>query len=272
MTTALRLVTLLLALGARVAAAAPLPAGAPQPAGASAAASDEAPARVLRVGVENLDYLPIGAVEGGRWTGAGRDILDAFAEDEGLSLEYVPLAVARLHATFLDGGVDFKFPDNPKWKADLKRGRAIVYSRPVIAYVDGTLTTPRRAGQGADAIRVVGSAAGFTPWDWLDEIETGRVQLKENADLASLVRQAVVGRVDAVYASVAVVNHQLDDVLRQPGALVLDTSLPHARDHYSLSTIAHPEIVEAFDAWLAAHAQDVAAIKELHGAEKGVPR
>ena len=227
--------------------------------------------RRLRVGVENLDYLPIGAVVDGAYAGAAREILDAFARDAGLEIEYVPLAVARLHATFLEGGVDLKFPDNPKWKAELKRGRDVVYSAPVIAYADGTMTTPDRAGRGAAGMRVIGSAAGFTPWDWLPDIESGRVQLRENADLGALVRQAILGRVDGVYASVAVVNHQLDEVLRRPGALVLDTSLPHRRDGYSLSSIRHPGIIREFDAWLAAHAELVGAIKAARQAEKGVP-
>lgn len=256
---ALLLAGLLLAAGTQAAGT--------RAAGARAAEPDD---RRLRIGVESLDYLPVGAVVDGAWVGAARDILDAFAADEGYVPEYVPLAVARLHATFLDGGVDFKFPDNPKWKAELKRGRAIAYSRCVIAFADGTMTLPERSGSGS--IRVLGSVSGFTPWNWLADIESGKVQLRENADLTSLVRQAMLGRVDAVQASVAAVNWQLDRVLHAPGALVLDETLPHARDSYSLSSIRRPEVVAELDAWLQAHAARVEEIKARHQAEKGVPR
>ena len=224
----------------------------------------------LVIGVENLDYAPLWRAEGGRYDGAAREILDAFATSQGYAFEYRPLAVARLHTTFLEGGVDFKFPDHPNWKADLKKGKAVIYSAPVIAFIDGTMTTPERKGKGIGAVKTLGSVTGFTPWAWMDDIQKGSVQLRENADFTALIRQTQLGRVDAAYVSVAVANYHLDQVLKQSGALVFDPSLPHSRDSYFLSTLKHGSTIEAFNRWLQASKARVEAIKRRHQAEKGV--
>ena len=224
------------------------------------------------IGVEDLDYFPLWSVKGGRYDGAAREILDAFATSQGYAFEYRPLAVTRLHTTFLEGGVDFKFPDHPNWRADLKKGKAVVYSAPVIAFIDGAMTTPERKGKGIGAVKTLGSVTGFSPWVWMDDIQKGSVQVRENADVAALIRQTQLGRVDAAYVNVAVANYHLDQVLKQPGALVFDPSLPHNRDTYFLSTLKHGAAIEAFNRWLQASKASVEAIKRRHQAEKGVTR
>ncbi len=231
-------------------------------------AQAEGPAYV--VGVEQLDYFPLYAVREGRYVGAAREILDAFAADAGLRLEYRPLPVKRLYSDLLTGEIDFKFPDSPDWAGEQKRGHRVVYSAPVIEFIDGVMVTPERRGRGLDGFRVLGTVAGFTPFAWLDTIAAGEVTLVENPRFALLLRQVQTGRVDGAYANIAAANHALDAELNMPGALVFDPGLPHARDHYRLSTTRHAEVIAAFDAWLSANPGRVAAIKERLGAEKGV--
>jgi ABC-type amino acid transport substrate-binding protein len=225
----------------------------------------------LVIGVENLHYLPLASHEKGVYRGFARELLDAFAEDLGYKVEYRPLPVPRLYAAFLAGQVDFKFPDNANWKREIRAGREIHYSDPVAAYVDGTSVAPARLGAGPQAIRRLGTLGGFTPWPWLERIRAGRPSLSENTSLEALVRQAVAGRVDGVYASVAVIHYQLDHVLKRPGALVFDAALPHSRDHYHLSTLRRPEVVREFNDWMRKNRERIAALKARHGIEKGVP-
>lgn len=235
-------------------------------AGASARAAE----RELAVGVEELDYYPAYAVQKGEYVGAAREILDSFAKAKGYALVYKPLPIKRLFAELMSGGIDLKFPDNPYWSTDAKKDRPVTYSKPVIHYVDGVLVPPDRLGKGLPAIRTLGTVSGFTPFAWLDQIQSGAVQVKENPRMDLLLKQVALGRLDGAYVSVAVANHLLDNVLGTPGALVFDPSLPHSRDAYMLSSLNRPEIVAEFDAWMAANAATVTAIKNRYAAEKGV--
>ena len=221
----------------------------------------------LIVGVEDVDYLPAYGWHNGVYGGAGREIIDAFAASIGTKPVYRPLPIKRLFAELVSGGIDLKFPDNPLWAAEAKQGVAIRYSQPVIDYIDGVMVLPDRRGA---AIATLGTVAGFTPSPWLDRIKAGSVTLKENLKLDSLLRQVLLGRLDGAYVSVAVANYTLDDQFRMPGALVFDPSQPYSRESYRISSAHRPDLVAAFDAWLAAHAAEVRAIKHRHHAEKGV--
>jgi len=228
------------------------------------AAADQ---RDLVVGVEDVDYLPAYGWRDNAYSGAARDIIDAFAAANGLRPIYRPLPIKRLFAELISGGIDIKFPDNPVWGLDTKRDTPIRYSQPVINFVDGVMVAPEHRGA---MIATLGTVSGFTPNPWLDRIKAGDVTLKENPKLAPLLRQVMLGRLDGAYLSVAVANHILDTELQAPGGLVFDASQPFSQDSYRLSSAHRPDLIAAFDSWLASHAAEVKAIKEAHHAEKGV--
>ncbi len=226
--------------------------------------------RIYTVGVENLDYYPVYAVKDGHYSGYAREVLDAFAKERGYRFEYKPFPVNRLFATFFQGQVDFKFPDNPYWQSDLRTGKNVVYSGSVVTYVDGALVRPELKDATPDKIKTLGTVAGFTPWAWLERIKSKQVTLRENTSFTALAQQVAAKRVDAAYASVAVLNYQLDNVLKMPGALVFNSKLPHSRDSYFLSTLKYPEVIAEFDAWQKNHQDFIHALKKKHGVEKGV--
>lgn len=222
------------------------------------------------IGVEDQDYLPIYGRDKGNYKGFARELLDAFAKNRGYTFTYSPLPVPRLYASFFEGVVDFKFPDHPQWKQDQRTGKQIAYSDPVLAYVDGVVVPLARKAAGADEIRTLGTMSGFTPWAWMDRVKSDKVKLVENISFDALLRQVVAGRVDGAYANVAVVNYQLENVLKQPGALVFAPQLPHSRDHYHLSSIKHPTVLLKFNAWMKTNHSTVDAMKKRYGVEKGV--
>lgn len=227
-------------------------------------------AQTYTVGVENIDYFPQYSFRDGEYRGFSRALLDAFAKDKGYTFDYRPLPVARLFATFVAGDLDLKYPDNALWSADLKKAVRVTYSAPVVAYIDGVSVLPARVGQGPGAVAVLGMVRGFTAWDWLDRIASGTVRVQENNSFTALLDQALLARVDGVYANVAVVNHLLETVAKTPGGLVFDPGLPHTRSHYHLSSIRHPALIAEFDAWMAADPSLVARLKEEYRVEKGV--
>ena len=224
----------------------------------------------LVIGVENQEYLPLYTYEKGSYKGFARELFDAFAHDRGYTVEYRALPVPRLYAAFLDGQLDFKFPDNPNWKREQRSGKNIVYSDPVVSVIDGVSVTPEKKALGVDDVRVIGTMAGFTPWAWIDRVKAGKVNVSENGSFEALVRQTLAGRIDGAYASIAVVNYQLDHVFNKPGALVFNQALPYSRDSYQLSTVRHPEIVREFNAWMKQNRAMIETLKKRHGVEKGV--
>lgn len=222
------------------------------------------------VGVEELNYYPVYAVQDGQYVGAARELLDAFAADAGFAFDYRPLPINRLYAELMGGTIDFKFPDNAYWNATAKEGAGVTYSDPVIAYIDGVMVRPERVGQGPDAFSSLGTVTGFTPFSWLERIQAGQVKVSENAQMRALLRQVLADRIDGAYVSIAVATHMLGTELKDAGTLQFDPALPHSRDHYLLSSTQHPEVIARFNAWLAENADRVAEIKARWGAEAGV--
>jgi ABC-type amino acid transport substrate-binding protein len=219
----------------------------------------------IRVGVELQPYQPYSDVENGEYRGYARDLLDAFAAEYGYRFVYTPLPVRRLLSDFLSDRVDLKFPDHPQWNADQKAGYDIHYSHPAAPYIDGILLKPQRLGQDLQRIELLGTQNGFTPWPYLPDIRAGRIRLIQANQIESLLRMASSDRVDAVYLNPKVVAHQLRQMHMAPDSLVYDPSLPHVQDHYYLSSIRHPQLIEAFNRFLEERAEQVAELRLRHG-------
>ncbi len=230
----------------------------------SAASSQASAGPTYVVGVEALNYYPHYSNADGGFSGFARDVLDAFADSQGYRFDYRPLPVARLYRTFFAGELDFKYPDNPDWQASKRQGVDVLYSDPVASYIDGVLLPPANQGKGAEHLNSLGTVRGFTPWDYLDAIERGRLKVREVTTFKQSLLQGINRRVDGVYMNVDVGRYQLDKVLNQPGALVFDETLPHTRGAYRLSSLHHPAVLEEFNAFLHNHAAEIRTMKEQY--------
>jgi hypothetical protein len=213
------------------------------------------------VGVETTLYLPHYEFSDGEYKGFAAALLNAFAADKSYRFDYRPLPVARLFTSLVSGDIDFKYPDNAYWSADLKKDKGVVYSDPVVAYIDGVVVQPANKGKGVAAMKTLGTVRGFTAFEWRPRVDAGQVALVENSSFVGLVQQATIGRVNGAYANVAVVRYILETVLKEPGALVFDPDLPHTASAYALSSVKHPKVIGEFNAWLAANAVRVAKMK-----------
>lgn len=234
----------------------------------AASAADQSTFTVV---VQNYRALPpYSAYEDGEYQGFNRELLDMFAAEKGYRFEYVALPVKRLFVEFSNGVGDFKYPDNPQWALHIKKDTPIVYSEPVVEYVNGVLVPPDAKGTGVDAIRKLGLVVGWTPLGFQDRIEAGTVELHENNAYDGLLKQAILGRIDGAYSNVATSQYYLKNVLEQPDALVFDETLPHVRSARVLSSIKHLEIIAEFNAFLEERADEIQALKEQHAVEDGV--
>ncbi len=209
-----------------------------------------AQAQSFTVGVENIDYYPLYAGADGEYKGYARDLLDAFAKSKGYTFTYTALPINRLFKSFVDGELDFKFPDNPYWSADVRKGKTIVYSESVNAYIDGVLVTPEHKGMDKSQLKTLGLITGFTPWEYLGDVKAGKITLEENDNYQALLKKTALGRVDGAYSNVAVANYQIGQVLNMTGKLEFDPNLPHTKSDYFLSTIKHPQIIQELNAFM----------------------
>ncbi|MCP4024182.1 MAG: transporter substrate-binding domain-containing protein [Desulfobacteraceae bacterium] len=213
------------------------------------------------VGVENLNYFPYYSIDEGEYFGFARAFLDFFAKEKGIKFEYKPLPIKRLWNDFLKEKLDFKFPDHQYWNGDAKKGINIIYSEPVVGYIDGVMVKPDKKNITVDQFKKLGTVSGFTAWDFLDLIKAKKVEVSQNSSFIGLLKQALIGRVDGAYINISVAQHQLETKLKTPNALVFASKLPHTKSAYLTSTIKHPEIIEALNQFLKSHKDQINQIK-----------
>jgi polar amino acid transport system substrate-binding protein len=227
-------------------------------------------AEELTIGVETTDYYPQYKYDNGKYTGFAREVLDLFASKNGHTVIYKALPIKRLLSVYLNGEVDFKYPDNAFWAGDLKTGKNLVYSEPVVDFIDGTMVLTGNKGKGIEGKFRLGTILGFTPFDYLDKIGDGSVKVTENPNLDSLVRQLESSRIEGAYVNIAVAMYHLREVAKKPDLLVFDPSLPHTRSAYSLSSINKPEVIAQFNGFLSENKAEIQAIKDKYQVEAGL--
>ncbi|MES2115465.1 MAG: transporter substrate-binding domain-containing protein [Pseudomonadota bacterium] len=226
------------------------------PAGAGMAVTPEAAeasaARSYTVGVENLQYYPLHSTDANNeYTGFAREVLDTFARQQGYTFHYVPLPINRLYTAFLkEQTLDFKYPDHPKWREELRHSLKISYSDVVVRSEEGAMVLPQNKGRPLSTIHSLGTVLGFTPWPYLPAIESKAIVVTTSNRFDGLLRRVLAGQLDAVYVNIDVANYLLAQELKAPGGLQFDPSLPHAHSDFRLSSLRHDEVVAQFSQFL----------------------
>lgn len=221
-------------------------------------------AKHLLVGVEDIEYFPIYAQREGLYAGFSRELLDAFADQFGHTLEYKPMPINRLYGEFVNGRVDLKFPDNEHWAQDKKVGQDVSYSAGALDYVDGVMVLPGNLSKGKESLKKLGTVRGFTAWDYLGDVEAGTVAVQENSDLQGLVSLMKAERIDGVYFNVVVARYFLKHTLFEKDVIVFDKSLPHSRSAYHLSSIKYPDVIKQFNEFLISNKDLVESLKNKY--------
>ena len=214
------------------------------------------------IGVEGVDNLPIAKGEGSNYTGYARELLDAFAAKYGHKFNYSPMPVARLMDEFVvKKSLDFKYPDNPHWAGDLKKGTKISYSASTVLVIDGLFVKPANKGKGLDSIKTIATQRGFTPFPYLGEINAKKIKVDEANSMDAAIKMGDAGRADGVFMGQVVANYLMNEVMKKPGILVFDDKLPSMKSEYALSSSNHPELIRQFDEYLVKEKDTVAKLK-----------
>ena len=224
------------------------------------------------VGVEELPYLPHYTSHDKTYSGFARELLDAFAQQQGYVFSYRILPIKRLFKTFLhQSTLDLKYPDNPYWQAEMKQGITVHYSDPVVTFIDGVMVRPDHKGKGVAQLKKLGSMAGFTARPYRDHIDSGAIRILTHHSFDALLKQVLRQNTDGAYINVAVAHYRLEKTLNNPGALVFDPGLPHIKDSYRLSSIKYPQLIAEFNEFLTQKKDIVETLKQKHQVEAGIP-
>ncbi|MBV8502437.1 MAG: hypothetical protein JO006_12050 [Paucibacter sp.] len=222
--------------------------------------------RTFSVGVEDYpNFLPYSSCVKGQYSGLGRDILDAFAHERGYVFRYEVYPLKRRDRLFVEGRLDFSFPDNPNWVADLKKKVSIAYA-PMLEFTDGVLLNASDRGKGVAHLKVLGIPLGFTPYPYQQLMMAGALRVEESQQYDALYEQLIMRRVDGAYMNTRIARHYWSRLHPdRKTALVYDANLPHASGYWYLSSIKYSSIIDEFKRYLAAHRQDVDELKKRYG-------
>jgi len=224
----------------------------------------QASAKNFVIGVESLNYYPIYLGRGNTYTGYARELLDEFGKASGHKFTYKPLPVKRLLSEFLAGNLDFKYPDNSKWAPNAKQGHAITYSDSTIEYIDGLMMLPANSAVNVNNLKSIGTLRGFTPWVYMDDISKGTLKVSETDTIKSLISMTESQRVQGAYINVVVARYYIKNELKKAGSLTFNASMPHARDHFFLSSVKHPKVVQEFNEFLKNNVSLVGKLKDKY--------
>lgn len=209
-------------------------------------------APVYTIGVQDYEnYLPYSEYKHGEYRGLGRAILDAFADKYGFVFRYVVYPLKRRDMQFVNGNLDFAFPDNPNWITDQKKGIKISYA-PMLEFTDGVLVRPDDVGKPISRIKTLGMPLGFTPYPYSSYLESGAIKLESTAAYDVLYQKLVLKRVDGAYMNTRVAKYYWSHIQIWDEAPVrYDGALPHATGYHFLSSIKYPAIIEEFKQFMA---------------------
>lgn len=217
------------------------------------------------IGVGNYEYFPFHSIENGEFKGYARDLMDLFSKTENVEIEYKALPWKRLVKLFTTTKkIDAVYPDNPYWDTEEKKGSNVIYSDATNKYQDGVVVRAENKNAGVDHLKVLGTIRGFTAWTYYDQIESGKITLRESGNFTPMLKMLEKKRTDGAYIEYSVAKYHIKQMGLE-GKLVFDDSLPSSKGVYQLSSIQHPELIKTFNKFLKKHAKEVKALKNKWG-------
>ena len=220
----------------------------------------------LTFGVEITDYSPYFSLDKNlRYQGAARDIFDLFSHNIQQTPHYDAMPVPRLFSEFAKGNVDLKFPDNPLWSASLPTQVKVFYSQPVFQINETLLVIKQESGEIAKQdIDKVGTILGFSLPGIAEPVANNEFETVKTKEVEQLIHMLVSDRVQGVYFNESVAM-KITQKMYPNKQLAQHSQYPPFQYAYHLSSIKHPELIEAFNSFLISHAEQVAKIRSRYG-------
>jgi len=219
------------------------------------------------IGVENLSYYPLYdfSEQELERDSFSKELLSAFFSHHGYQFKFVALPLKRFNKWYIEEAIDFKFPDNVRWRTAQLSELNVTYSQAVLHLTAGSYVLNKNKSLPRKAIKRLGTILGFTPTLWYDRVEDETIELIEEDSSFSLIKHLLHGNVEAINIDKNVINYNLQLLNQQEDDIVLNKHIKYERYAFHFSTILYPEIISEFDAFLESHRQLVTEMKIKYG-------
>jgi ABC-type amino acid transport substrate-binding protein len=206
-------------------------------------------AKEFIIGVEDVSYYPLFEFKSNRNTHT-KELLNTFAASKGYKFTYVPLPIKRFQTWLIEDKIDFKYPDNSRWYADVKMTDKFTFSKSTIKLVAGTSVLKSSLKKNKPEFNSIGTLLGFYPTHWIEQIKSGEVKLYEDVSTKILVQQLIAGNIDGIDIEPSVIRYYLEELGKPSDTSIIDRRYSYDVYDFHLSTIKHTEIIKEFNKFL----------------------
>ncbi len=162
------------------------------------------------IGVEDISYYPLYDFAQKPYKESfTKELLSAFFRHHGYQFKFVPLPLKRFDKWYTEDAIDFKFPDNIRWRSEQSKNLNIIYSQPVIHLIAGSYVLKKNNNSEFESMTSLGTILGFFPTLWYDRIKSGAVELVEVTSPYSIIKHLLRGNVDVTNIDKNVINYNL---------------------------------------------------------------
>ena len=206
--------------------------------------------KIFIVGVQSNNEFPLYHFDQKNgFQGIFHSFLNSFASESGIEFKYKTMHKKEMMQAFLNGEIDFKFPDNPLWSSAIKRSKKVIYSKPIHYYVEGMFTKKDKNFNNLEKIKSLGIVGEVVPWSLYHYLEARKMTITKSISCKLLIKELIDGDIDAAYCNYHVGNYYIDKFgLNKQVEFAIN--LPNTDDYYYLSTITHQKILDKFNLWI----------------------
>jgi hypothetical protein len=218
------------------------------------------------IGVEDISYYPLYDFSGQKpfKESFTKELFSTFFRHQGYQFKFVSLPLKRFDKWYTEDAIDFKFPDNVRWRSEQSKSLNIYYSQPVIELIAGSFVLKENKNSTGENMRSLGTVFGFFPTLWYERINANSVKLVEVTSPYSIIKHLLRGNIDVTNIDKNVINHNLKLLGKTSEDVVLNTELKSELYAYHFSSINHPKIINEFNAFLNENPEIVTAIKKKY--------
>jgi len=222
------------------------------------------------IGVEAVNYYPLinFSVNDETKESYTKEILSHFFESKKYAYRFIALPIKRFDKWYVEENIDFKFPDNPRWRTKKDDLLKIIFSKSVVELIAGSYVLRKNEMLPRNDIKRLGTILGFIPTLWFDKVASGELKLIEESSPIGIVKHVLYGNVDATNIDANVIRHNLA-LLGKAGEIILNKNAKHEVFSYQLSTMKFPKIIEEFNVFMKDNGKLIKMLKNKYGIVEG---
>ena len=223
------------------------------------------------IGVEAVNYYPLinFSVNDETKESYTKEILSCFFESQKYAYRFLALPIKRFDKWYVEENIDFKFPDNPRWRTKKDDLLKIIFSKPVVELIAGSYVLRKNEMLPINDIKKLGTILGFVPTLWLDKVASGELELVEESSPIGIVKHVLYGNVDATNIDENVIRYNLA-FLGKTGEIILNKKAKHEVFSYQLSTMKFPKVITEFNVFLKNNKKLIKMLKDKYGIVEGI--